>query len=64
MKEIRLVKGTIQHIHEDWQNKKELIGEGLLLEKVSDGLPFILSDIDENGMPIPVGKQIVYISER
>ena len=53
----------IEHLHLDWENKSNLIGTGLLLEKVGQGLPFIISDIDKDGKPIPVGKQKVYTYE-
>lgn len=59
-----LVKGLEVHLHNDWENKKDLVGRGLLLDKVNEGLPFILSDIDENGRPIPIGKQVIYTYER
>ena len=63
MKKTILVSDIVIPIHKDWENQNDLIGEGRLLNKVSEGLPFILSDINESGEPIPIGKQVVYSYE-
>ena len=60
----RLVKDIIVELFHDWEANKDLVGDGWLVEKVSDGLPFILSDIYDENRPIPINKQEVYTYER
>ena len=59
----RLVKGIKVHLFYDWENEKDLIGEGTLIRKVKEGLPFIITDIDTDGTLVSTHKQVTYSYE-
>jgi len=57
-------KGQIIKIYSDWYNKKGLIGEAILIEKVRDGLSFIQSEENEDGVSYNTHNQPVHNYER
>ena len=53
-------KGLEVLIYKDYENQKDLIGKGILIEKAEEGLPFIIDDVDEEGNFIPANQQQVF----
>lgn len=61
---LKMRKSERLNIYADPQTEERLLGKAVLVgdKPIRTSLPFILNDIDENGL-IPVKEQIVYVIE-